>query len=96
MLQRFEPMTDMVLAARVDAGKTPGGLIIPETAESVDRFLEITAVAKDETRVKVGDHFMVANGARCFPVTVNGQQQFVLRFSDIIGVMHYNAQELDS
>lgn len=62
---KVHPTEDRVLVRKYNAGKTPGGILIPETARShvLSRLYEVVAVGPGryeagqliEPRVKVGD-----------------------------------------
>jgi co-chaperonin GroES (HSP10) len=72
LMKAFRPLEDRVLVRRIAAEeRTPGGLIIPDTAKEKPVEGEVLAVGqgvRDETgrliplEVKVGDHVLLASG----------------------------------
>ena len=97
----FRPLHDRVLVKRVEAEeKTPGGIIIPDTAKEKPVEGEVLAVgpgARDETGavrpldVKVGDHVLFGKWAGT-EVIIDGQDRLILKEADILGVVERNAR----
>ena len=93
-------MHDRVLVKRVEAEeKTPGGIIIPDTAKEKPVEGEVLAVgpgARDETGavrpldVKVGDHVLFGKWAGT-EVIIDGQDRLILKEADILGVVERDA-----
>jgi chaperonin GroES len=96
----FRPLHDRVLVKRVEAEeKTPGGIIIPDTAKEKPVEGEVLAVgpgARDETGtvrpldVKVGDHVLFGKWAGT-EVIIDGQDRLILKETDILGVIERDA-----
>ena len=96
----FRPLHDRVLVKRVEAEeKTPGGIIIPDTAKEKPVEGEVLAVgpgARDETGavrpldVKVGDHVLFGKWAGT-EVIIDGQDRLILKEADILGVVEPDA-----
>jgi chaperonin GroES len=96
----FRPLHDRVLVKRVEAEeKTPGGIIIPDTAKEKPVEGEVLAVgpgARDETGavrpldVKVGDHVLFGKWAGT-EVIIDGQDRLILKEADILGVIERDA-----
>jgi chaperonin GroES len=96
----FRPLHDRVLVKRVEAEeKTPGGIIIPDTAKEKPVEGEVLAVgpgARDETGavrpldVKVGDHVLFGKWAGT-EVIIDGQDRLILKEADILGVVERDA-----
>jgi chaperonin GroES len=92
----FRPLHDRVLLRRVEAEeKTPGGIIIPDTAKEKPVEGEVLAVgsgARDETGriipldVKVGDHVLFGKWVGT-DVLIDGEERLILKESDILGVV---------
>ena len=71
-MTHFRPLHDRILVKRIEAEeKTPGGIIIPDTAKEKPIEGEVLAVgpgARDDAGtvqpldVRVGDHVLSANG----------------------------------
>jgi chaperonin GroES len=95
-MKGFRPLHDRVLIRRVEAEeKTPGGIIIPDTAKEKPVEGEILAVgpgARDETGrvvpldVKVGDRVLIGKWSGT-EVIIDGEERVILKESDILGVM---------
>ena len=91
----FRPLHDRVLVKRVEAEeKTPGGIIIPDTAKEKPVEGEVLAVgpgARDETGavrpldVKVGDHVLFGKWAGT-EVLIDGADRVILKESEILGI----------
>src|ERR1700704_614344 len=92
----FRTLHDRVLVKRVEAEeRTPGGIIIPDTAKEKPVEGEVFAVgpgARDETGavrpldVKVGDHVLFGKWAGT-EVLIDGEERLILKESDILGVI---------
>jgi chaperonin GroES len=92
----FRPLHDRVLVKRVEAEeKTPGGIIIPDTAKEKPVEGEILAVgpgARDEKGtlqpldVKVGDRVLFTKWAGT-EVILDGEDRMIMKESDILGVI---------
>ena len=97
----FRPLHDRVLVKRVEAEeKTPGGIIIPDTAKEKPVEGEVLAVGpgvRDETGtvrpldVKVGDHVLFGKWAGTEGI-IDGEDRLILKEADILGVVERNAR----
>ena len=95
-MKGFRPLHDRVLVRRVEAEeKTPGGIIIPDTAKEKPIEGEVLAVgpgARDETGrivpldVKVSDRVLFGKWAGT-DVLIYGEERLILKESDILGVV---------
>jgi chaperonin GroES len=95
-MKGFKPLHDCVLVRRIEAEeKTPGGIIIPDTAKEKPVEAEVLAVgpgARDETGrvvpldVKVGDRVLFGRWAGT-DVLIGGEERLILKESDILGVI---------
>jgi chaperonin GroES len=95
-MKGFRPLHDRVLVRRIEAEeKTPGGIIIPDTAKEKPIEGEVLAVgpgARDETGkivpldVKVGDRVLFGKWAGT-DVLIGGEERLILKESDILGVI---------
>jgi chaperonin GroES len=95
-MARFRPLHDRILVKRIEAEeKTPGGIIIPDTAKEKPIEGEVLAMgpgARDETGtvrpldVKVGDHVLFGKWAGT-EVLIDGEDRLILKESDILGVI---------
>ena len=96
----FKPLHDRVLLKRVEAEeKTPGGIIIPDTAKEKPVEGEVLAVgpgARDEAGrvqpldVKVGDRVLFGKWSGT-EVRIEGEDRLILKESDILGVIERSA-----
>jgi chaperonin GroES len=92
----FRPLHDRVLVGRIEAEeKTPGGIIIPDTAKEKPIEGEVLAVgpgSRDETGrivpldVKVGDRVLFGKWVGT-DVLIDGEERLILKESDILGVI---------
>lgn len=92
----FRPLYDRVLARRIEQEeKTPGGIIIPDSAKEKPVEAEIVAVgagARDESgknipmEVKSGDRVLFAKWSGT-EVKLDGQEYLILKESDILGIV---------
>jgi chaperonin GroES len=92
----FRPLHDRVLVRRIDAEeKTPGGIIIPETAKEKPAQGEVLAVGagtRDEggkltpLDVKVGDRVLFGKWSGT-EVVLGGEDRLIMKEADILGVI---------
>jgi len=92
----FRPLHDRVLVRRIEEeNKTPGGIIIPDTAKEKPQQGEVLAVgagARDETGklvpldVKVGDKVLFGKWSGS-EVTIDGEELLIMKESDILGII---------
>jgi chaperonin GroES len=97
----FRPLHDRVLLKRVEAElKTPGGIIIPDSAKEKPVEGEVLAVGpggRDETGrvqpldVKVGDHVLFGKWSGT-EVRIDGEDRLIMKESDILGVIERDAR----
>ncbi|MBQ3564745.1 MAG: co-chaperone GroES [Alphaproteobacteria bacterium] len=93
----FTPLRDRVLLKRVDQEeKTPGGIIIPDTAKEKPMEGEVLAVGKgtlDEhgnlhpLEIKVGDRVLFAKWGGN-EVKIDGCDYVIMKESDILGILN--------
>lgn len=82
---KVKPLGDRVLVKLQFAEeKTAGGIIIPDTAQEKTQQGVVLAIGDDEAiKVKVKDKIMYDKYAGT-TVKVNGEEQLILKMSDII------------
>ena len=100
-MKGFRPLHDRVLVRRIEAEeKTPGGIIIPDTAKEKPVEGEVLAVgagARDENGrivpldVRVGDRVLVGKWAGT-DVIIDGEDRLILKEADILGVIEGKAR----
>jgi chaperonin GroES len=96
MAHHFRPLRDRVLLRRVEVeGKTPAGIIIPDTAKEKPAEGEVLAVgpgAPGESgkvvplELKVGDRVLFGKWSGT-EVIIDGQDRLIMKESDVLGVI---------
>lgn len=96
---KFRPLHDRVLVRRLEEDeKTPGGIIIPDTAKEKPMQGEILAVgpgARNEKGeiapldVRVGDRILFGKWSGT-EVKIDGDELLIMKESDIMGVTETN------
>ncbi|MFQ5624320.1 MAG: co-chaperone GroES [Paracoccaceae bacterium] len=92
----FTPLHDRVLVRRIESDeKTPGGLIIPDTAKEKPSEGEIIAVgegARDDDGkriamdVKAGDRILFGKWSGT-EIKIDGEDLLIMKESDILGIL---------
>src|SRR5437588_12864689 len=93
---KFRPLGDRVVVRRVQEGqKTPGGIIIPDTAQEKPQEGEVIAVgpgALDDNgkrvvpEVKAGDIVLFGKWSGT-EVKLDGEELLIMKESDIMGIV---------
>ena len=93
---KFRPLHDRVVVTRIDADdKTPGGIIIPDTAKEKPSEGEVIAVGpggRDESGklipidLKTGDRVLFGKWSGT-EVKIDGVEYLIMKESDIMGVI---------
>ena len=93
---KFRPLHDRVVVRRIDEDeKTPGGIIIPDTAKEKPMQGEVIAVgpgARDEAGkvvpldVKGGDRVLFGKWSGT-EVKIDGEELLIMKESDLMGVI---------
>ena len=93
---KFRPLHDRVVIRRIDeVGRTPGGIIIPDTAKEKPAEGEVVAVgpgARDEKGVlvpldvKKGDRILFGKWSGS-EVEIDGEDLLIMSESDVMGVI---------
>lgn len=96
MSVNFIPLKDRVLIKRINQEeKTPGGIIIPDTAKEKPVEGEVLAVGSGirddqgtlhELEVKVGDRVLFAKWGGN-EVKIQGEEYVIMKESDILGIL---------
>ena len=99
-MAQFRPLHDRILVKRTEAEeKTPGGIIIPDTAKEKPIEGEVLAVgpgALDETGtvqpldVRVGDRVLFGKWSGT-EVIIEGEDRLIMKESDVFGVIEGDA-----
>ena len=94
----FRPLHDRVVIRRVESDdRTPGGIIIPDTAKEKPQEGEVIAVgpgARDETgrmqplEVRAGDRILFGKWSGT-EVRIAGEEYLIMKESDILGVLDH-------
>ena len=95
-MEGFTPLHDRVMLRRIEAKeKTPGGIIIPDTAKEKPVEAEVMAVgpgARDESGkivpldVRVGDRVLFGKWTGT-DVIIDGEERLIVKESEILGVI---------
>jgi chaperonin GroES len=97
---KIKPLHDRVVVRRIDEeGRTPGGVIIPDTAKEKPMQGEVIAVgpgARDESGklvpldVRKGDKVLFGKWSGT-EVKIDGDELLIMKESDILGVIEGKA-----
>jgi chaperonin GroES len=97
---QFRPLHDRVVVRRIEEDeRTPGGIIIPDTAKEKPQQGEVIAVgpgARDERGelqpldVKAGDRILFGKWSGT-EVKIDGEELLIMKESDILGVLEGTA-----
>ena len=95
-MAKIEPIGDKVLVKRLEAEeKTPGGIILPDTAKEKPKEGKIIALGKGKVlesgekakfQVKVGDHVIFTSYAGS-EVEVDGEDYILMTEDDILAII---------
>jgi chaperonin GroES len=93
---KFRPLHDRVVVRRIEEDeRTPGGIIIPDTAKEKPQQGEVIAAgpgARDEKGlvqpldVKAGDRILFSKWSGS-EVKIDGEELLIMKESDILGVL---------
>jgi chaperonin GroES len=93
---KFRPLHDRVVVRRIEAEeKTPGGVIIPDTAKEKPMQGEVVAMgpgARDEQGklvpldVKAGDRILFGKWSGT-EVKIDGEELLIMKESDVLGIV---------
>ena len=103
-MEGFTPLHDRVLLRRIEAEeKTPGGIIIPDTAKEKPVEAEVMAVgpgARDESGkivpldARVGDRVLFGKWTGT-DVIIDGEERLIVKESEILGVIKTKTRAAD-
>lgn len=96
-LAKIRPLRDKVVVKRLEEAeeKTPGGIIIPDTAKEKPQMGEVIAVGKGKILqdgkvippdVKVGDKVLFARYAGT-EIKIDGQEYLIMSEDEILGII---------
>ena len=95
-MTKIRPLADKVLVRRVEAeGKTPGGIVLPDTAKEKPKRGKIIAVGQgrlldDGSRaamqIKKGDEVLFSSYAGT-DITVDGKEMLIMSEDDILAII---------
>jgi chaperonin GroES len=93
---KFRPLHDRVLVRRIEQeGKTPGGIIIPDTAKEKPQEGEVisagSGVRGEDGKihpldVKAGDRILFGKWSGS-EVKIDGEELIIMKESDILGII---------
>ena len=97
----FRPLHDRVMVRRIEAEeRTPGGIIIPDTAKEKPVEAQVVAVGPGTRSedgklhpldVKAGDRVVFAKWSGT-EVIIDGEDRLILKESDILGILEGSAR----
>ena len=88
----LKPFDDRVVVEKMeneDEGRSPGGIIIPDTAKEKPRFGKVVAVGTDEDlqeKVKVGDKILYGKYVGD-EVNIEGKEYLFVQRPDILAIL---------
>ena len=88
----FIPAPNLIFAVEINKRTSPGGIILPESAEPKTPIAEIVAVGEDIERWQVGDVIYAIPNYMNF-AEIDGQECFVLHQDGIFGKVPKNEEE---
>ena len=93
---KFRPLHDRVVIERIDAeAKTPGGIIIPDTAQEKPQQGKVVAVGpggRDDggklipIDVKVGDRILFGKYSGS-EIKLDGEEYLIMREDEVLGIL---------
>ncbi len=84
---KLQPLADRLVAKSLEAeDRSPGGIILPDTAKEKPQMGEVVAVGKDVKEVKVGDKIMYTKYGPT-EVKVSGEELLLLKEEDVLAVV---------
>jgi len=93
---KFRPLGDRVVVRRVkEDQKTPGGIIIPDTAQEKPQEGEVISVGKGKTNekgetfplaVKEGDRILFGKYAGT-EIKIDGEDFLIMREEEVLGIL---------
>lgn len=93
---KVRPLQDRILVLRLeDDEKTPGGIIIPETAKEKPQHGKVVAVGRGkrledgriaEPELKTGDRILFSKYAGT-EIKIGGVEHLIMREEDILGII---------
>lgn len=95
MATRLRPLHDRVIIKRIEAQeKSPGGLLIPDTAKEKPQEGLVIAVGPGEQKdgklipveLQAGDHVLFGKYSGT-EIKLDGEEHLILRETDILGVL---------
>lgn len=95
MAAKIRPLHDRIIVKRIDLEeKTPGGLIIPDTAKEKPQEGKVIAMGPGKYEhgklialdVKLGDKVLFGKYSGT-EIKLNGEEHLILREDDILGVI---------
>lgn len=98
---KFRPLHDRVVVRRLESeARTPGGIIVPDSAKEKPQEGEVVAVgpgSRDESGktiamdVKAGDRVLFGKWSGT-EVKIDGEELLIMKESDIMGVLEGSAK----
>ncbi len=93
---KVQPLNDRILVKRIEAEeKTPGGIVVPDTAKEKPKEGEVVAVGTGKVddkgekipfNVKAGDRVLFESFAGT-EVKIAGEEHLIMREDDVLGII---------
>ncbi len=93
---KVQPLNDRILVKRIEAEeKTPGGIVVPDSAKEKPKEGEVIAVGTGKVddkgekiafNVKAGDRVLFESYAGS-EVKIDGEEHLIMREDDVLGII---------
>ncbi len=93
---KVQPLNDRILVKRIEAEeKTPGGIVVPDSAKEKPKEGEVIAVGTGKVddkgekiafNVKAGDRVLFESYAGS-EVKIGGEEHLIMREDDVLGII---------
>ena len=93
---KVQPLNDRILVKRIEAEeKTPGGIVVPDTAKEKPKEAKVVAVGEGKAdkkggriplTVKAGDMVLFESYAGT-EVKIGGEEHLIMREEDVLGII---------
>jgi chaperonin GroES len=93
---KVQPLNDRILVKRIEAEeKTPGGIVVPDSAKEKPKEGEVIAVGTGKVddkgekiafNVKVGDRVLFESYAGT-EVKIDGEEHLIMKEDDVLGII---------
>lgn len=85
--QRFVPLPGFMAVRKMENRKV-GSIIVPETSQNAELYVQVIAVPEGVTDVKPDDILLLPSNTKGVPFTLNGESVLIIQREMGLGVMH--------